>query len=220
MATAIATHPVDSTLPADVAPVVESIGDRIRSEITRKEHMVKDLKESIATLKGILKAAEKQEKELIKKTLGKIKRSKVVDPNAPPREPSGITKPTEISSELAKFLSMEKGQLIARTEVTKAINKYVKEHALYDEQNKRVFILDKSKEGEALYKLLGSPDMKEVGSIGYFNLQRYLKHHFVATKGGATKAPTPNETKAEPAKKTKKVVKKVVKKKKSTMDEE
>ena len=188
MATAIATHPVDTTLPTDVAPVVESIGDRIRSEITRKEHMVKDLKESIATLKGILKAAEKQEKELIKKTLGKIKRSKVVDPNAPPREPSGITKPTEISSELAKFLSMEKGQLIARTEVTKAINKYVKEHALYDEQNKRVFILDKSKEGEALYKLLGSPDMKEVGSIGYFNLQRYMSPHFAKSAKAKAKA--------------------------------
>ena len=213
MATVVATPTMDTT-----ADAVETIGDRIRSEISRKEVAIKTEKEAIATLKGILKAVEKQEKELIKKTLGKVKRSKVVDPNAPPREPSGITKPTEISDELSKFLGASKGTMMARTDVTKAINGYVKEHKLYDEQNKRVFVLDKTAEGKALYTLLGSPDLSESGQIGYFNLQRYLKHHFVsAKKADAPKAEVPN---AEPVKKTKKVVKKVVKKKKVGMDEE
>ena len=142
MAAVVAT-PVDTTATTSDA-AVETIGDRIRAEIARKEAAIKIEKEAITTLKGILKAVEKQEKELIKKTLGKVKRSKVVDPNAPPREPSGITKPTEISSELAKFLGVTNGEKMARTDVTKAINGYVKEHKLYDEQNKRVFVLDKT----------------------------------------------------------------------------
>ena len=220
MATAVATTPAMDTVTATDA--VETIGDRIRSEIARKEAAIKTEKEAVATLKSILKAVEKQEKELIKKTLGKVKRSKVVDPNAPPREPSGITKPTEISDELSKFLGASKGTMMARTDVTKAINGYVKEHKLYDEQNKRVFVLDKTAEGKALYALLGSPDLSESGQIGYFNLQRYLKHHFVgAKKSDAPKAETPKAVtpNAESAKKTKKVVKKVVKKKKG-MDEE
>ena len=210
---------VDSTPVVDTATDVvgESIGDRIRSEITRREVAIKTEKEAVATLKSILKAAEKQEKELIKKTLGKVKRSKVVDPNAPPREPSGITKPTEISEELSKFIGVSKGTLMARTDVTKAINSYVKEHKLYDEQNKRVFVLDRTAEGKALYSLLGNPDLTDSGPIGYFNLQRYLKHHFVSSKAKeVAKADVPN---AEPVKKTK-IVKKLVKKKRGGMDEE
>jgi chromatin remodeling complex protein RSC6 len=219
MATTVDT-PVDvSNIAPSGDDTVDTIGDRIRAEIARKEAAIKTEKDAIVTLKGILKSVEKQEKELIKKTLGKVKRSKVVDPNAPPREPSGITKPTEISDELAKFLGASKGTMMARTDVTKAINSYVKEHTLYDEQNKRVFVLDKSPEGKALYTLLGSPDMSEIGSIGYFNLQRYLKHHFISSKVNVEKKEdAPN---SEPPKKTKKVVKKVVKKvKKGGMDEE
>lgn len=217
MAATVAT-PVDTTATtSDIS--VESIGDRIRAEIARKELAIKTEKEAVATLKSILKAVEKQEKDLLKKTLGKVKRSKVVDPNAPPREPSGITKPTEISSELAKFLGVTNGEKMARTDVTKAINGYVKEHKLYDEQNKRVFVLDKTSEGKALFKLLGSPDLGEGGSVGYFNLQRYLKHHFISSK--ATETPkeeaVPN---SEAPKKTKKVVKKVKKVKSGGMTEE
>ena len=59
---------------------------------------------------------------------------------------------------------------MARTEVTKYVTQYIKEQELQDPQNKRHIKPDKK-----LSKLLGSSDEDDVT---YFNLQKYMKHHF------------------------------------------
>ena len=48
------------------------------------------------------------------------------------RQPSGFVKPTLISDELANFLSKPSGTEMARTEVTREINKYIRAHNLQD----------------------------------------------------------------------------------------
>jgi len=87
------------------------------------------------------------------------------------RQPSGFVKPTRISDELAKFLGKAVGSEMARTEVSKEINAYIREKGLQDKENGRKIHPDAS-----LSKLLalGSGD-----ELTYFNLQRYMKHHFV-----------------------------------------
>ncbi len=59
---------------------------------------------------------------------------------------------------------------MARTEVTKYLTKYIKEHQLQDSANKRIINCD-----SALASLLNVQPSDEVT---YFNLQRYMKPHF------------------------------------------
>ena len=87
------------------------------------------------------------------------------------RQPSGFVKPTRISDELAKFLGKTVGTEMARTEVSKEINAYIREKGLQDKENGRKIHPDAS-----LSKLLALTAEDE---LTYFNLQRYMKHHFI-----------------------------------------
>lgn len=86
------------------------------------------------------------------------------------REPSGFVKPTEISKELATFLKKPEGTLMARTEVTKEINAYIRANSLQDKTNGRKIIPD-----TALTKLL---KIGKTDELTYFNLQKFMSHHF------------------------------------------
>ena len=86
------------------------------------------------------------------------------------RAPSGFVKPTLISNELASFLGKPEGTEMARTEVTREINAYIREHKLQDKENGRKIIADK--------KLTGLLKLKKGDELTYFNLQRYMSPHF------------------------------------------
>ena len=86
------------------------------------------------------------------------------------REPSGFVKPTEISVELATFLKKPQGTLMARTEVTKEINAYIRANNLQDKDNGRHIIPD-----APLTKLL---KIGKTDELTYFNLQKFMSHHF------------------------------------------
>ena len=86
------------------------------------------------------------------------------------RSPSGFVKPTLISDELAKFLSKPSGTEMARTEVTREINGYIRANQLQDKQNGRKINPDAS-----LATLL---KIKNGEELTYFNLQRYMSPHF------------------------------------------
>ena len=96
------------------------------------------------------------------------------------RSPSGFVKPTLISEELSSFLGKPKGSEMARTEVTREINKYIRAHDLQDKDNGRKINPDAK-----LAKLL---KLKKSDELTYFNLQRYMSPHFA--KAGATVAPS------------------------------
>ena len=80
-------------------------------------------------------------------------------------------KPTLISKELADFLKLPHKSEIARTEVTREINKYIREHNLQDAKNGRVINADK-----ALQKLL---KVQKSDELTYFNLQKFMSPHFL-----------------------------------------
>ena len=94
------------------------------------------------------------------------------------RNPSGFVKPTPISDALAAFLGKKPGDQMARTEVTREINNYIRAHNLQDPQNGR-----KINPNPALRKLL---NVEKNGELTYFNLQRYMSPHFI--KAAATAA--------------------------------
>lgn len=86
------------------------------------------------------------------------------------RQPSGFVKPTKISDELAKFLDKPVGTEMARTEVTRDINAYIRSHNLQDKTNGRKIIPDN--------KLKTLLKLKPSDELTYFNLQKYMSCHF------------------------------------------
>tara|TARA_Y100000748_G_scaffold287067_1_gene270887 strand:- start:7841 stop:8434 length:594 start_codon:yes stop_codon:yes gene_type:complete len=91
------------------------------------------------------------------------------------RSPSGFVKPTLISNELAAFLGKTQGTEMARTEVTREINAYIRKQGLQDKDNGRKINADK--------KLAGLLKLKAGEELTYFNLQKYMSPHFAkATK--------------------------------------
>ena len=129
--------------------------------------MARSFKQEVQKLE---KRVHKEHKALAKKARGKRRRQ--ADPNAPP---SGFAKPGPVSDELRKFLKLGKDELIARTEVTKAINAYCKEHDLQNGSDKRKILAD-----APLRKLL---KLNKSDELTFFNLQTYLKVHFPNKEG-------------------------------------
>jgi chromatin remodeling complex protein RSC6 len=120
-----------------------------------------------STVKSDFKTLEKvmsREMKLAAKASSKKRRS------SGDRKPSGFVKPTVISDELAQFLGKEIGTEMARTEVSKDINTYIRSHNLQDKANGRIIHPDAK-----LTKLL---KVAKGDELTYFNLQRYMKHHF------------------------------------------
>ena len=130
----------------------------------------------IASLKTEYRVLEKKwtrELKLAQKKSNKRKRK------AGNRAPSGFVKPTRISDELAKFLEKPSGSEMARTEVTRDINKYIRTNKLQDEANGRKINPDS--------KLAALLKLNKSDELTYFNLQRYMSPHFAkANKPEAT----------------------------------
>jgi chromatin remodeling complex protein RSC6 len=124
----------------------------------------------LSTLKSDFKTLEKcisREMKVLEKASNKGRRS-----NAN-RKPSGFIKPTLISDELAAFLGKSVGTEMARTAVSKEINNYIQTHNLKDKNNGRIIHADAK-----LTKLL---KLQKDDELTYFNLQKYMKHHFPKT---------------------------------------
>ena len=83
---------------------------------------------------------------------------------------NGFNREQKISDELRTFLGLPEGQLVSRSQVTRAVNKYVKDNGLKHPDNGRVLILD-----QKLKDLLKPP--KDV-EVTYLNLQKYLSPHY------------------------------------------
>ena len=133
---------------------------------------------AISSLKSEYRALEKKwarELKLAQKQSSKRKRK------AGNRAPSGFVKPTRISDELAKFLDKPAGTEMARTDVTRDVNKYIRAHNLQDKENGRKINADS--------KLATLLKLKKTDELTYFNLQKYMSHHFAkANKDAVTTA--------------------------------
>lgn len=166
--------PVVAEEPVVAAPESEAPLAELSVEFSAK---LQQMSVSISSLKSEFRALEKKwarELKTAQKQSSKHKRK------AGNRAPSGFVKPTRISDELAKFLDKPSGTEMARTEVTRDVNKYIRTNNLQDKENGRKINPDS--------KLAALLKLKKTDELTYFNLQKYMSHHFAkATKeAGAT----------------------------------
>ena len=161
-ASAPVENPVDSAAPvvADAeAPLAEQSVEFL-AKLQQLGTLISSLKTEYRTLEKKwsreIKAAQKQSSKRKRK--------------AGNRAPSGFVKPTKISDELASFLGKEKGTEMARTDVTREINTYIRAHKLQDKDNGRKIIPDT--------KLATLLKLKKTDELTYFNLQKYMSPHF------------------------------------------
>ena len=155
--------------PAAEAPAAAAPVTTLEEDIKTVTGNLATMRETVATLLGQIKRLEKRVHREIKDARKRKRRVKV-DENGVEvkRAPSIFERPTQISEELCHFLTKSKGTLMSRSEVTKAVNNYVKEHNLKNKHD--------IKPDAPLKKLLGVPEGEQ---LTYFNLQRYLNKHYV-----------------------------------------
>jgi chromatin remodeling complex protein RSC6 len=165
--------PVSLTVPKAKPEEVAQSGDTATTEASQvKDNAVSVIIEKVNTLfanfkevqnllKVLSKDYEKQQK-IIEKAQKKRQNAK--------NSPSGFAKPNKISDELCDFIGVPHGTEKSRTDITRFINSYVKEHNLNKPENKRFILPD-----EKLKKILNVGDKED---INYFILQKLISHHF------------------------------------------
>jgi chromatin remodeling complex protein RSC6 len=139
-----------------------SVSDNFSEFISKFQAMISQFSSLKSELRVLERKTVKQLK-VVQKLNQKKKRKGT-------RAPSGFVKPAPISNELADFLGKPQGSEMARTDVTREINKYIRANNLQDKENGRKINPDKN-----LCQLL-KIDNEII--LTYFNLQRYMGPHF------------------------------------------
>ena len=170
--------------PVKVAPVKEEVvKTEVQNDVVQQDVVESDeigqcfmelmkklqlLSTTFVSLKQDFKALEKRYSRELKAAQKNSEKKR--KPSGKPRQPSGFVKPTKISDDLAVFLEKEAGSEMARTEVTREINKYIRTHNLQDPTNGRKINPD--------VKLRTLLEVPQTEDLTYFNLQKYLSKHF------------------------------------------
>ena len=142
----------------------------LKSLITVVQDRIASDKNLLSSLRDLNRQVARERKEVGKlvKKLNKGQRKKKRGGN---KSPGGFTKPAPLSAQMCTFLEVTNGTELPRTEVTRRVNAYVKTHNLQNPENKKQILADK-KLKELLY-------IKDGDELTYFNLQRFMKIHFL-----------------------------------------
>jgi chromatin remodeling complex protein RSC6 len=167
---------VQNTVDAPVNVVLETQNQPSQPEVIktpREEHFkevagtILNLKSELCNLQAKLRLLERAVNKEVKTLNKAASRNK----NKGNRKPSGFAKSSKISENLCSFMNKPPGSEVARTEVTKYIINYIKEHNLQRPENKKFINPD-----DNLKSLL---EVQEGEDLSYFNLQKYMNKHFI-----------------------------------------
>ena len=171
-----AAAPVAATPASDAhtdGPALETSLSSLFSEFGSKLHT---LSSGLSSLRSDFRTLERNVAREMRAAQKASKRKRKTGNRAP----SGFVKPTLISKELAEFLGKPVGTELARTEVTREINAYIRTHNLQDKENGRKINPDS--------KLKSLLQVKKGEELTYFNLQQYMSRHFAKAAGSAVAA--------------------------------
>ena len=174
--------PAAAPAPVEIAAPVEAIANEVVAENSNVAQKMTEFGAKLQQLNSIFSAVKgdfKTLERIVSRELKAAQKSSAKKARrAGNRQPSGFVKPTPISDELAKFLGKSAGTEMARTEVSKEINEYIRTHKLQNPSNGRFILADA--------KLTALLKLKKDDELSYFNLQRYMKHHFIKSDTAAS----------------------------------
>lgn len=174
----------------------------------RMDILIKDNQKQILFLRNQLQELRKLQKDhelIVKDALKKNKKKKVNRDFSKPRRSTGFAEPVIVSQVLYSFLVktnatmkdstfipksqeeynnwprivVKSGCLIARTDITSHISKYIKDNNLQNPEEKREIIPDATLQKIFSYAI--EPSKKDPKKLvyTYLKLQKYVNHHFV-----------------------------------------
>ena len=166
------TPVVEAPVVETAAPAPEAAVDvsTLASKLNDFGSKIQQVTTILSSMKADYKLLEKSVSRELKAASKSKKAKKASSGN---RQPSGFVKPSVISDELITFLGKEAGTMMSRVEVSKGINAYITANSLKDKVSGRQINPDAKL---ATLLKIGKDEV-----LTYFNLQKYLKIHFVKT---------------------------------------
>ena len=141
------------------------------------------IQSSLLSLEKVVKALQRETHKI---------RQKLDDPSGEKAkarsENNSFKKPQQVSEQLRAFLKLGPDEMISRSEVTKRIFAYAKEHAL---NNGKVINLD-----DTLKELLKPLEGQDVTVT---NLQKYINHHYTSSAAAIAAAAAKQAVPAVPS---------------------
>jgi chromatin remodeling complex protein RSC6 len=141
----------------------ESTFDSVLSELSGN---VSTLYSTIKSVREQLRTLERQHKRELKYSR-KYRRTIAHSSDKENKKPSGFNKPCQVPTEIVELLKLDPAAEKSRTEITKLIYGYIKEHGLQDPVDKRT--INPDNELRKLFKL-GKKDQ-----ISFYNIQTHIK---------------------------------------------
>lgn len=167
-----AAAPVEPATVVEESAPVDAVQNELGEQFAEFSGRLTSLRTQISSLLTEFRALQKRAERELKAVQKANQKRKRKTGN---RQPSGFVKPTLISDQLASFLGKPKGSELARTEVTREINAYIRANKLQDPENGRKINPDT--------KLKSLLSLSAADELTYFNLQKYMSPHFA--KAGA-----------------------------------
>ena len=140
--------------------------DKLEQSIESMECELSLIKDKFDSVKSLLKNHKKMLVKL------KEKQNKNDSKSKKKRKPCGFARPTKVSDDMCDFLGKEHGSLVSRTDVTKSLIQYIKDHQLQHKVHKRLIVPD-----EKLAHIFG--DEAKNKDLTWFTMQKYVNHHFI-----------------------------------------
>jgi chromatin remodeling complex protein RSC6 len=174
-----------TTIVGDTAQMMEACEDATQSTETvqKKEVTMTDVFEKLDELQNTMRWLQRygkqfmRQQEKIAMKPKKRKQAQPTDENGEKKPRTGFATPVKVDERLADFLGMDRTEEIARTEVTKRITSYIKQHDLQLAENRKQFTVD-----EALAHVLG---VENGTTTDWFRLQKFLSKLLFSAKSNA-----------------------------------
>jgi hypothetical protein len=184
----------ESNVTVTVTENTTSVNESVSFE-TLYNSMVEQLNNAYSTVKSVkanLKMLETRHKKELKQSRKNRRRVVTTEVNTTPKNPSGFNKPGPVPQKIKDLLNLDSSVELPRTQITKLIYGYIKEHNLQKPTDKRVIVPN-----TAIRNLFGISDT-ETTEISFYNIQTYIKKLY-PTSGVSTPATTETKQVATPA---------------------
>jgi hypothetical protein len=182
-----AAAPVQAAVPAPVSQAASSVAATEATTETAAvsphdtlETLANDMIKMAKSLLETARQAKKEHAKQVKKAEQGGKKRRAKSDGESTHSNSVFLQPSKISPALAKFCGVSADTQLSRTEATRKIAAYIKEKDLQNPENRREIRADATL--TALFSLTAED------KLNYFNLQRYIKPHFIKEAKPETKA--------------------------------